>query len=85
MALRTIFRIQIVLTATLVTAASKGENSPWRLEIGQCFFVVRGGHCPNVTVSKKINAPYRSGPSKSWIKIKNPNAAAAMRIIDGTF
>jgi ATP-dependent DNA ligase len=47
--------------------------------------VVRGGHCPNVTVSKKINAPYRSGPSKSWIKIKNPNAAAAMRIIDGTF
>ena len=38
MALRTIFRIQIVLTATLVTAASKDE----RLEIGQRLFVVRG-------------------------------------------
>jgi bifunctional non-homologous end joining protein LigD len=36
-------------------------------------------------VSKRIDAPYRSGPSKSWIKVKNPKAAAAMRIIDGTF
>jgi ATP-dependent DNA ligase len=30
-------------------------------------------------VSKKINAPYRSGPSKSWIKVKNPKAPAATR------
>ncbi len=29
--------------------------------------------------------PYRSGPSKPWIKIKNPKAPAAMRVIDGTF
>ncbi|HET7382993.1 MAG TPA: hypothetical protein VFJ59_10450 [Pseudolabrys sp.] len=36
-------------------------------------------------VSKKINAPYRSGPSKSWIKVKNPKAAAAARVLDGTF
>jgi bifunctional non-homologous end joining protein LigD len=36
-------------------------------------------------VSKKLNAPYRSGPSKSWIKVKNPKAPAATRIIDGTF
>jgi ATP-dependent DNA ligase len=28
-------------------------------------------------VSKKINAPYRSGPSKTWIKVKNPKAPAA--------
>jgi len=33
-------------------------------------------------VSKKLNAPYRSGPSKSWIKVKNPKAPAATRIID---
>ena len=32
MALRTIFRIQIVLTATLVTAANKGETSPLTLK-----------------------------------------------------
>jgi ATP-dependent DNA ligase len=36
-------------------------------------------------VSKKLNAPYRSGPSKTWIKVKNPKAPAATRIIDGTF
>ena len=36
-------------------------------------------------VSKKLDAPYRSGPSKSWLKTKNPKAAAAMRIIDGNF
>jgi len=36
-------------------------------------------------VSKKLNAPYRSGPSKTWIKIQNSNAPAAKRAIDGTF
>jgi bifunctional non-homologous end joining protein LigD len=24
-------------------------------------------------VSKKLSAPYRSGPSKDWLKIKNPD------------
>ena len=27
----------------------------------------------------------RSGPSKTWIKVKNPEAPAATRAIDGTF
>ncbi len=36
-------------------------------------------------VSKKLDAPYRSGKSKVWIKVKNPKAPAAMRVIDGTF
>ena len=36
-------------------------------------------------VSKKFDAPYRSGSSKTWIKVKNPNAPAATRVIDGTF
>jgi hypothetical protein len=31
----------------------------------------------------RISAPYRSGPSKTWIKVKNPKAAT--RAIDGTF
>jgi bifunctional non-homologous end joining protein LigD len=35
-------------------------------------------------VSKKLNAPYRSGPSKVWIKVKNPKAPAATRTINGT-
>ena len=36
-------------------------------------------------VSKKLDAPYRSGPSKAWLKIKNPRATAATRLVDGTF
>ena len=36
-------------------------------------------------VSKKIDAAYRSGPSKTWIKVKNPKAPAATRAMDGTF
>jgi ATP-dependent DNA ligase len=36
-------------------------------------------------VSKKLDAPYKSGPSKVWLKIKNPRAPAATRAVDGTF
>ena len=36
-------------------------------------------------VSKRLDAPYRSGPARSWLKIKNPKAPAATRAIDGTF
>jgi ATP-dependent DNA ligase len=36
-------------------------------------------------VSKKLNAPYKSGSSKARLKIKNPNAPAATRAIEGTF
>jgi bifunctional non-homologous end joining protein LigD len=36
-------------------------------------------------VSKKLNAPYKSGLSKAWLKIKNPKAPAVTRVIDGTF
>jgi bifunctional non-homologous end joining protein LigD len=35
-------------------------------------------------VSKKLNAPYMSGPSKAWLKIKNPKAPAATRVLEGT-
>jgi ATP-dependent DNA ligase len=36
-------------------------------------------------VCKRATSFYRSGPSAAWIKIKNPEAPAAMRMIDGTF
>jgi bifunctional non-homologous end joining protein LigD len=35
-------------------------------------------------VSKRLTAPYKSGPSKSWIKVRNPNSSAYLRISDGT-
>jgi ATP dependent DNA ligase domain len=36
-------------------------------------------------VSKRLTAPYKSGPCKSWIKVKNPKSPAYLRIIDETF
>ena len=31
-------------------------------------------------VSKRLNSPYRSGRVKSWLKVKNPKAAAVLRV-----
>jgi len=36
-------------------------------------------------VSKRLTSVYKSGPSKAWIKVKNPKAPAATRATDGTF
>jgi hypothetical protein len=30
-------------------------------------------------VSKRLSAPYRSGPSRDWIKVKNPSSPAMVR------
>jgi bifunctional non-homologous end joining protein LigD len=30
-------------------------------------------------VSKRLTAPYRSGASRDWIKVKNPNSPAMVR------
>ena len=34
-------------------------------------------------VAKRRDRPYRSGRSPDWIKVKNPNAPAATRLIEG--
>jgi bifunctional non-homologous end joining protein LigD len=36
-------------------------------------------------VSKRATSLYRSGPSNAWIKIKNPKAPAATRVLEGGF
>src|SRR5262245_52275163 len=36
-------------------------------------------------VSKRLTSVYKSGPSKTWIKIKNPKAPAATRVLEGGF
>ena len=36
-------------------------------------------------VSKRITSAYKSGPSKAWIKVKNPKSPAATRAADGAF
>jgi hypothetical protein len=35
-------------------------------------------------VSKRLSAPYRSGPSREWIKVKNPDSPAMRRARAGT-
>jgi ATP-dependent DNA ligase len=34
---------------------------------------------PEGIVSKRVDAPYRSGPSKIWLKSKNPASEAVRR------
>jgi hypothetical protein len=34
-------------------------------------------------VSKRPSAPYRSGPSRDWIKVKNPDSPAMLRALAG--
>jgi ATP-dependent DNA ligase len=34
-------------------------------------------------VSKRLSAPYRSGPSRDWIKVKNPESPAMVRHREG--
>jgi bifunctional non-homologous end joining protein LigD len=34
-------------------------------------------------VSKRLGAPYRSGPSRGWIKVKNPDSPAMVRYREG--
>jgi bifunctional non-homologous end joining protein LigD len=34
-------------------------------------------------VSKRLAAPYRSGPSRDWIKVKNPDSPAMARHREG--
>jgi bifunctional non-homologous end joining protein LigD len=36
-------------------------------------------------VSKRLAAPYRSGPSRGWIKVKNPDSPAMVRHREGTW
>jgi ATP-dependent DNA ligase len=36
-------------------------------------------------VSKRLGAPYRSGPSRDWIKVKKPDSPAMVRHRDGAW
>jgi bifunctional non-homologous end joining protein LigD len=33
-------------------------------------------------VPKRLSAPYRSGPSRDWLKVKNPDSPAMIRARD---
>jgi hypothetical protein len=70
-----------------VTADTRFGLAVWSIlttlveHAGQC----RDGAIIFADLIGKLDAPYKSGPSKTWLKIKNPNAPAATRAADGTF
>jgi ATP-dependent DNA ligase len=55
------------------------DLSGWLNVQGDCKLGLEG------IVSKRLDAPYKSGPSKIWLKIKNPKAPAATRAVNRTF
>ena len=36
-------------------------------------------------VAKRLGSKYKSGRTENWIKVKNPNVPAFLRVIEGTF
>jgi hypothetical protein len=77
---------------SFATAMANRRLGDWELAAHSRLLLARNLLPPNAPpvaawtgLSKKLNAPYRSGPSRIWIKVKNPRAPAATRIIDGAF
>jgi ATP-dependent DNA ligase len=66
------------------TAHGIHYNDTSRTAAGSFFEKACKFGCEGI-VAKRIDSPYRSGRSKTWIKVKNPNSPAALRIEDGTF
>jgi bifunctional non-homologous end joining protein LigD len=63
-----------------VASSTLKTPKPWRkLFEAVCNLGLEG------IVSKRLTSVYRSGTSRTWIKVKNPNAPAATRALDGTF
>ena len=36
-------------------------------------------------VSKRRGKPYKAGPCKTWLKVKNPKSPAMLRVMEGTW
>jgi bifunctional non-homologous end joining protein LigD len=63
-------------TAGIVFNEHTDEDGPTVFEHA-CRFGLEG------IVSKRLTAPYRSGPSRDWIKVKNPDSPAMIRHREG--
>jgi ATP-dependent DNA ligase len=52
---------------------------------GNAIFRAACVHGHEGIVAKRLDLPYQSGPSKRWLKIKNPASPAAKRLEEETF
>jgi bifunctional non-homologous end joining protein LigD len=70
--------------ASLLRRAGEGIRLSEHLEGGQGQAIFRHACSLGLEgiVSKRRDAPYRSGRCADWIKVKNPDAPAAMRIFE---
>ncbi len=70
----------------LLSRAGGGIQYVWHVEAdGAESFEAACGLGLEGIVSKRLTAPYKSGPCKSWIKVRNPKSPAYLRISEGTF
>ena len=66
--------------AELLANAPPGIQYSEHLEgDGAIIFALACGHGCEGIVSKHREHPYRSGPSKAWLKTKNPQAPGMLR------
>jgi hypothetical protein len=83
----------VAVAAASATSVPLRPQLPRRsTETGACWprpprAIVEASSSPSQEgiVSKRLTSVYRSGPSRTWIKVKNLKAPAATRAIDGTF
>jgi bifunctional non-homologous end joining protein LigD len=74
------------LLQKLLDRSHGGIQYVWHVETdGEEAFDAACGLGLDGIVSKRLTAPYKSVPCKSWIKVRNPKSSAYLRIIDGTF
>jgi bifunctional non-homologous end joining protein LigD len=71
--------------ASLLRKAADGIRLCGHLDAadGEAVFHHAGRMGLEGIVAKRRDRPYRSGRSPDWIKVKNPNAPAATRLIEG--
>jgi ATP-dependent DNA ligase len=65
----------------LITGASRGQGAAEaQLFAAEGAAVVLTDVLDGGIVSKRRDKPYQSRPSKSWLKIKNPQSPAMLRL-----
>jgi ATP-dependent DNA ligase len=74
----------VVASFTGSETLGKGRYSEHLEGDGAAIFALACGLGAEGIVSKHREHPYRAGPSKAWLKVKNPAAPGVLRFEDRT-
>jgi bifunctional non-homologous end joining protein LigD len=82
---RDAWHVRQATLASLLRKASKGIRLSEHIDSADGEAVFRHACAMGLEgiVAKRRDRPYRSGRSPDWIKVKNPDAPAATRVIEG--